>query len=195
MTIFRNPWSWLIAVLALAFAVFLGWNTGYPIALSFVIAVFSIGIASRALHLTRATTRPFLNIKVNLLKWDAVNRVIFAVEAENTGNLPADQVTINCSFYKGTDDDNALCSLELEKPIQSIIFPAETAKTTYLIKSSDRDRLTHIRSRVNVIVNYQNKLTKQQHTTKRMFRMRYASGDTAINEAQAIVIPEEDHWD
>ena len=164
-------------------------------AIAMATAIVSLSKTREALKLARITTRPFLNIKVNLLKWDAVNRVILAVEAENTGNLPADHVTINCSFYKGTDDGNALCSLELEKPIQSIIFPAETAKTTYLIKSSDRDSLTHMRSRVNVIVNYQNKLANQRHTTKRTFRMRYASGDTAINEAQAIVIPEEDHWD
>ena len=164
-------------------------------AIAMATAIVSLSKTREALKLARITTRPFLNIKVNLLKWDIANRVILAVEAENSGNLPADQVTMDCSFYKGIDDGNELCSLELEKPIQSIIFPSETAKTTYVIKSSDKDRLLHIRSRVNVIVNYQNKLTKQRHTTKRTFHMRYASGDTAINESQPIVVPEEDYWD
>lgn len=164
--------------------------------ISMAIAVISLYLANKALGLTQATTRPFLNIKLNLIKGVSLDRAILVAEVENTGSLPADQVAVNCSWFIQTDDCTEKCQLELEKTNQLIIFPAETAKSTYLVNSSeDVNRLTHQGSRVKVTANYKNKLTKQGHTTQRTFRIAFASAAPSFNVSQTIVVPKEDYWD
>jgi len=163
---------------------------------SVIIVLYAIWISVQSLILSRATTRPFLNLQLNLIKGSSLDRAILVAEMENTGNLPADQVTVNCSWYIQTSDHAEQCSLELEKANQSIIFPAERAKSTYLVKSSeDVNKLTHQGSRVKVTANYNNKLSKQGHTTQRTFRIVFASAAPSFNVAQTITVPEEDYWD
>lgn len=149
-----------------------------------------------SLELTRVTTRPFLNVQLSLTKRMSLDRAIFTTEIENTGNLPADKVTVDCSWYIEESGNVKKCSLELEKPSQSTVFPADKAHCTYLVKGKENvDNLTHKGSRVKVTVNYQNKLTGQRQNTRRTFRIGFASAATSFDTAQAIVIPEEDYWD
>lgn len=160
-----------------------------------IAALLSTKLTRDSLTLTRAVQRPFLNIQVNISRGMIPDRAILTAEIENTGNLPGDQVMVDCSWYIETTDNTVKCSLEAEKPSQSIIFPTDKAKSTYLVTGEENvSNLTHKGSRVKVIVNYQNKLTGQRHTTRRTFRIAFASADSSFNVAQAIVIPEEDHW-
>ena len=196
----RSPWFWIVVVLAIGLAVLLGLREGIAIAFAFLsmaIAVFfamnSLLITRRSLQLTMATSRPFLSVRVRL---DKGFRAILTIAVENTGSLPADQVVVDCSWHIQTTDRIEHCSLELEKASQSIIFPADSGESTYLVRSRDNvDKLTHEGSRVKVTVNYQNKLAGQRHTTRRAFCIVFASATPSTDASQAVVIPEEDYWD
>jgi len=165
-------------------------------AIAAIAALGSMKLTRDSLTLTRAVQRPFLNIQVNISKGLSLDRAILTAEIENTGNLPGDQVMVDCSWHIEATDNTVQCSLEVEKPSQSIIFPTDKAKSIYLVKGEENvSNLTHKGSRVKVIVNYQNKLTGQRHTTRRTFRIAFASATPSSDMAQAIVIPEEDYWD
>lgn len=173
----------------LGFEAFLSWA-------SVIIVLYAIWISVQSLTLSRATSRPFLSVRVKLSKGLSLDRAILIAGIENTGNLPADHVAVDCSWYIQTTDGIEQCSLELEKASQSIIFPADKAESTYLVKSMENvDKLTHKGSRVKVTANYQNKLARQRHTTKRVFRIVFASVAPSADAAQAVAIPEEDYWD
>lgn len=165
-------------------------------AIASVIASNSSALAQKSLAMTRATQRPFLNIQVNLVKGMSLDRAIFELAVQNTGNFPADCVIVECIWFIHKDDHIEDCSLELEKVNPAIVFPSGETRTTYLVKGSENvDKLTVPGSRVKVTANYHNKLTEQRHTTRRTFRIAFASATSSINTAQAIVIPEEDYWD
>jgi hypothetical protein len=152
--------------------------------------------ASKSLELARTITRPFLNVHVNLVTGASLNRAILALTIQNTGNLPADHVVVECSWYLIKGEGTEECSLKLEKASPSIVFPADRVESTYLVKGRDAvGRLTNEGGRVNVTVNYQNKLTMQRHTTQRTFCIVVASVSPSINTHQAVSIPEEDYWD
>ncbi len=148
------------------------------------------------MELTRATTRPFLNIQLNLIKGMSLDKAIFELAIQNTGNFPADYVIIECTWFIHRDDHIENCVLELEKVNPSIVFPSGETKTVYLVKGRENvDKLTVPGSLVKVTAKYKNKLTKKNHTTQRTFRIAFASATPSVNMAQAIVAPEEDYWD
>jgi hypothetical protein len=159
-------------------------------------ALISLGITRKSLYLTRIVARPFLNIQLNLVKGMNLDRAVFELVILNTGRLPAEHVIIECVWFLLRDKSIENCPLELEKTSPSIIFPSSEAKITYLVRGNDNvDKLTFEGSRVKVIVGYKDKLTKQNHTTQRIFRITFASAASSFNTAQAIVIPEEDYWE
>jgi hypothetical protein len=159
-------------------------------------ALSSTKLASKSLELARTTTRPFLNVHVNLVKGFSLDRAILALTIQNTGNLPADHVTVECSWYLVKGEGTEECSLKSEKACQSIIFPSDKAETTYLVEGeAEVGELTNPGSRVKVIVNYQDTLSKERHTTRRTFRIGFASAAPSFNIAQTISIPDEDIWD
>jgi hypothetical protein len=203
---FSRNWHWItiIGVTVISFLVYLGWKLG--IATSFAVlsifvsaffAVRSLKLTQESLVLTRATTRPFLNIQLNLVKGMRLDRAIFELAIQNTGNLPADHVIIKCTWFIIHKDGHIEdCALDLEKVNPPIVFPSGEIKTTYLVKGTENvDKLTVQGSRVKVTAEYKNKLTEQSHTTRRTYRVAFASAAPSFNVAEAIVTPEEDYWD
>ena len=85
--------------------------------------------------------------------------------------------------------------MKLEKPIQSIIFPGETATSTYLIEGDDINKLTQEGSFVKVQIEYQNILTEKTHHTSRTFNIRFTYEPTGARVKEAINVPEKDTWD
>jgi hypothetical protein len=164
-------------------------------AIAVIFAGISVITALNSLSLTRTTTRPFLNVQVNLIKGINPNRAIFAVEISNTGNLPADRVNSSCSWYIDSKNGIKRYQIELEKQCPTIIFPSDKVTATYLVNGKDNvNILTHEGSRIKAVVYYDNKLTGQKHTTQRTYRIAFASAATSFNIAQTIVIPEDDNW-
>lgn len=209
-TFFRNRKYFLVFLLiAIGLLCFVNWiwdTQGQGSALNYLslfiavvatmAALWSMKLTRDSLTLTRAAERPFLGIQVNISKGISLDRAILTLEIENTGNLPGDQVMVDCSWNIEETDNTEQRSLEVEKPSQSIIFPGDKAKSTYLVNGrEDVSNLTHEGSRVKVKISYQNKLTGQLHTTRRTFRIAFASAAPSFDVAQAIVVPEEDYWD
>jgi len=201
---FRNPWfRVVIGGLVVYYTVYLGQREGVVVSfafLSIVIATFfasrSLAMADKSLQLTRATSRPFLTVHLILSKGVSLDRAILIPSVQNTGNFPADHVTVDCSWYISRSNTVEQCPLRSEKTSQSIIFPADKAEPTYLVIGSESvDKLTHEGSRVKVTVDYQNKFTGQSHTVRRTFRIIFASASPSIAAAQAVAVPEEDYWD
>lgn len=202
----------LVAVILAAFVGFIFymawiWNTQGQIStlsqislfvaiIAAIVALWSLKTTRDSLELSRTTTRPFLNIKGNVSRGlnPDINMLIIVIE--NTGKLPGDDVKVDCSWYIESTELTKQCTLKVEKPGQSIIFPSEKAESMYLVEGKENvDNLTHKGSSVKVTVNYQNKLTGQQHTTRRTFSIEFTFATPSIRVAQAIVVPEKDYWD
>ena len=137
---YRNHWFWVIVVIVVGFAVVIGLLEGLALSfsvLSIIVSVFfasrSLVIAGRSLQLSVATNRPFLNIDLSLVKVVILDRAILIPKIQNTGNSPADEVLVDCSWYLQTDNHVEPCPLELEESCHQIIFPAEKAEPTYLV--------------------------------------------------------------
>jgi hypothetical protein len=154
----------------------------------------SLYVANEGLELTRGTQRPFLNVTVELPFSMNVDRAIVQPEVQNTGNLPADSVLITCNWHIQDSDTRKEQQLRKEKDNPTIIFPGEKIVLPYTIEGQEAvAKRTHSGSRVEVIIEYENRLTSQKCHTKRTFKLAFIQG--ATNTAQAIPVPEEDYWD
>ena len=147
-----------------------------------------------SLRLTRAGTRPFLNVLLTVARDFNRNRAYLYAEVENTGNLPADDTTIKCEWYLQTNGQKETQQLGEEKEYSSVIFPGVKAGPTYLVEDAQVDRIGSPDSRVCVSVSYRNKLTNELHETRRTFRFVYAVGHTTFHQFQAIPVSSEDYW-
>ncbi len=140
--------SFIIAVLAACAAVLAAWS------------------ASRSLELVRATTRPFLNIATPALApvvpdaKPAVDMVI-----HNTGNLPADEVSIVVEVKDKVSQENWL---PVESAHASICFPGEHICLSYLSDLSAGGLVGGSMMRVKVDYHYGRRLVG---TTCRAFSL------------------------
>ncbi len=161
-----------------------------------VIAGLGLILTNKSLILTRETTRPFLNVDMNIPGGASIDRRIVNLVITNTGNLPADHVVVDCHWYSLINDIVEDWPVQLEKPCQSIIFPSDKAEPTYIIEEqSEVAKLYNIENGAKITISYRNKLTGSRHTTRRTFRIVIASISSAINMPQPISVPSEDFWD
>lgn len=200
----KNPWFWLIAVLGFAFIVFLGWREGIAIAfavLSIIVATYfasrSLSTASRAFQLTRASQRPFLNISRIYAQFDGDGIHpspirYFIIGVGNTGNFPADQVSISFDIWKVGDSDKH--KFNLQEKDTTIYFPNEGNPNLHFLEADIENKLiinVGEKLQVRIEIDYYNKLAQRKHKTIRSYQAEYnkeASYDP-------IPIPEEDYWD
>lgn len=161
---------------------------------SLTVTTQSLERTTEALELTRATTRPFLNVSTpkSIVAQSSMELVIC-----NTGNIPADRVEILCT----------LCTMEKEEVVKeyeltpwtkqapSIYFPGDEVGPHYSWSPKDYDFVddeTRRKTTIRVTIDYRNKLTQKTHTTNRMF-MAGVSNQAYIY--QLVPIPPKDYWD
>ncbi len=192
--------AWFVFGLAFAFAVFLGWREGIAIAfayMSMVVAAYSIGISNRALKLTRATTRPFLNISHVDIIWakedeHSASVRYFMVGLCNTGVFPADQISVQMKVNKqGMDDQKHLFTVDETLP--TICFPSGEISNLRFIETNEQEKIICIideNLKARIEIDYINKLTQETHKTNCSYLAIYKP-DT---NPTPIPLPKEDFW-
>lgn len=199
-TAFKIRWSWVFLGLAFAFSVYLGWREGVAIAFAFmsmVVAAYSIGIAIRALHITRATTRPFLNICQFNVIWfkkddQSASVKYFIVGLGNTGVFPADEVSVILKVNKPNNNDQQY-SFIVDEGIPTICFPSDEIINLKFTKAEEKEEVEvaiegELKARIEI--EYRNKLTREIHKTNRSYLVKYKP---ETNPAPRL-LPKEDFW-
>ena len=155
-------------------------------------------VASKSLELSRATTRPFLNVVGISVIWSRndgsptpVN--YFVIHIGNTGIFPADHVSVILNVSK-TNNDNQKHLFVVEGEIPSICFPGEEINNLIFRETKEEEQLTVAKLdklKVMIEISYQNKLTYQFHKTIRSYLAQY------FPTAQRAPTPlrEGDYWD
>ena len=156
-------------------------------------------IASKSLELSRATTRPFLNVVGGIsVIWSRndgsptpVN--YFVIHVGNTGIFPADHVSVVLNVSK-TNSDNQKHLFVVEGEIPSICFPGEGINNLIFRETKEKEQLTlanQDKLKVIIEISYQNKLTHQFHKTIRSYLAQY------VPTAQRAPTPlrRDDFWD
>lgn len=156
-------------------------------------------VASKSLQLSRATTRPFLNILGGVtVIWSRndgsptpVN--YFVIHIGNTGIFPADHVSVVLNVSK-TNSDNQKHLFVVEGEIPSICFPGEEINNLIFREAKEKEQLTvdkQDKLKVIIEISYQNKLTHQFHKTIRSYLVQY------LPTAQSAPTPlrRDDDWD
>ena len=189
-TVFTNISSYILSWVAILFASIAAVGS----ILASMSAQDSLDATNKGLELSRAGTRPFLNVMLNLSRDFNRNRAYLYAEIENTGDLPADGTTIKCDWY--IQDNGTIKPQQLgeEKEFPSVIFPGVKTGPTYLVEEEQVDRIGSPDSRVRISVSYRNKLTNGLHETRRTFRFVYAVGHTTFHQVQAVPVSSEDDW-
>ena len=156
-------------------------------------------VASKSLELSRATTRPFLNVVGGIsVIWSRndgsptpVN--YFVIHIGNTGIFPADHVSVVLNVSK-TNSDNQKHLFVVEREIPSICFPGEEIINLIFREAEEKEKLTVAlkgKLKVQIEISYQNKLTQRIHKTNRSYLVQYFPAATS----GPISIKEEDYWD
>ncbi len=163
-----------------------------------IVALVSLKITRDSLELTRATTRPFLNVFRIGLDWSRNDGTptpvnYFVIQIRNEGISPANQVSVGLSVSK-TDRDNQKHLFMVEGETPSICFPSEEIQNLMFREAAENEKLTvtlNGKLKVQIEINYQNKLTQKIHKTMRSYLVQYSP--TATSEPTPIVA--EDYWD
>lgn len=155
-------------------------------------------VASKSLELSRATTRPFLNVVGISVIWarndgspTPVN--YFVIHIGNTGIFPADHVSVVLNVSK-TNSDNQKHLFVVEGEIPSICFPGEEINNLIFRETKEKEQLSvanQDKLKVIIKISYQNKLTHQFHKTIRSYLAQY------FPTAQRAPTPlrKDDFWD
>jgi len=203
----RNcSWITLLGLAVIIGLVYLGWKHG--IAISFaVLAIFvatffpsrSLKLTQDSLILTRATTRPFLNvvggISVIWSRDDGRPTLInyFVIHIGNTGIFPADHVSVVLNVSK-TNSDNQKHLFVVEGEIPSICFPGEEISNLTFRETKEKEQLNvanQDKLKVIIEISYQNKLTHQFHKTIRSYLAQYFP----IEQREPTPLRRDDFWD
>jgi len=186
------------------FAVHLGNTVGLGIAFAFisiVIATFfasrSLRMTSQSLELTRATQRPFLNLSRIDVVWreNAIHDShlqYFIIDINNTGSLPADNVSLRCIVWKTRSKVKHVLDSEVSNA--SICFPNEEIQNLRFSDTNQKKRLVAKvggKIQVRIEIDYDDKSTNTAHKTVRSYLTEY--NPTARHEPTPI--PHIDHWD
>lgn len=176
-----SQWFWLIAALVVAFTIYLGFMEGVALSFAFLSIIVatsfsskSLRTANKSLELTRDTQRPFLNVvtadsepDVPAMLYDN-NYFRITLQVKNTGNLPADEVSISCFLYTQNEIENNN-PLEHAEYSPSIYFPQDTIAHTFRIKNERLVECQAAKSSLLINMKYMNKITERLHKTKRYF--------------------------
>lgn len=136
----------------------------------------SLKATRESLDLSRATTRPFLNVSVpNTILFQSELRLVIC----NTGALPADKVEILCTLCTM---ENEVVIKEYELPTwnkaPSIYFPRDEVGPIYRWSQGDydfTDGSTRGKTLIRVTIDYRNRLTQEAHTTTRIFMAKISN--------------------
>ena len=210
---FKNPvFVTTIAVLVVGFAAFLGVVAGIAIAFAFlsIVTFFasrSLRLTGESLGLTRDTQRPFLAVvnepneptvldspvpsgEAALRDMEGRPRAILHVQ--NTGNLPADDVSFSCVFYTGDEGDGGTSLRHSDRYTPSTYFPQASIGHTFYFEPSVFLKFSSGEPRIRIAVKYRNKITNQQHTTERFFVYDSAAG---MPQSPRDSAHKDDWWD
>ena len=167
------------------------------ICLSLVIAAIAALNSVFATTIASDTGRPFLNVSRISAQFngDGINPSpirYFMVGVDNTGNYPADQVSITLEIWKTTDNNKHKLILDGEET--PIYFPNVGNPNLRFLETNDNNTLTtNVGEKLHtkIEVAYYNKLKQSKHRTIRSYWTEY--NNTANHEPTPI--PAEDYWD
>jgi len=164
---------------------------------SVIIVLYAIWISVQSLTLSRATTRPFLNVGQFNVIWSrkdeqSASVKYFIVGLCNTGVFPANEMSVILKISKRGVDDQQY-SFAVNEGIPTICFPGDEITNLMFKKVDEKEKLEveiegELKARIEI--EYKNKLTQETHRTKRSYLAK-CKPDT--NPAP-ILIPEEDFW-
>jgi hypothetical protein len=205
----KRNWWWLtiIGLAAIALLVCLGLQYGIAISfavLSIFVATFfaarslkvtrdSLNTTRQSLELSRATTRPFLNVSVpKSTLFQSELRLVIC----NTGALPADKVEILCTL-RTMENEEVIKEYELPtwNKAPSIYFPGDEVGPVYRWTPTECDFANNNmreKTLIRVTIDYRNRLTQEAHTTTRIF---VAKESNIYAQYLLEPIPRYDAWD
>lgn len=172
---------------------------------SLLVAILAVSITGQALaytrqslELTRATQRPFLNVSRIADRWKGIHGQAgtfshLIVTINNTGNLPADEISILCNMSKDNEGEQKQ-TLVTAKKNPSLCFANQYMTDMYFWVSNAKEKLTVNYGegfKVRITVEYRNKITQTSHKTIRSYLVRY----TPTAEEEPMPLPEQDYWD
>lgn len=140
---------------------------------SIIIVLFAVWISVQSLNLSKATQRPFLTTVEEPQEPEVIGeaekpRIILHVG--NTGNLPADRISILCALYTSINRDTGVLlkhsSSDLAPPIY---FPGVEIGHTFYMEPQQFLECTKGEYTIRVIIKYENRVAKKQCNTQRSF--------------------------
>ncbi len=147
--------------------------------------------------IARDSQRPFLNVSRIHINWSKLEGspttiINFLIGVDNTGNFPADEVSILFNVRKGEGDSEQHQFLMREE--SPIYFPNENKPNLHFSEPDDKEKLVVEqggRLQVQIKISYKNKLTHSSHKTFRSYRVQY----TPTVQESPLPLPEGDYWD
>ena len=140
---------------------------------SVIIVLYAIWISVQALNLAKATQRPFLTVvrepEEPKIIVDAGNpRVILHIQ--NTGNLPADRVSILCGLRTSAHKEVVVKLKHSPSDLEpSIYFPGVNVDHTYYMCKEKSNELFEGEYSVVIDIKYDNKVARKKCSTVRTF--------------------------
>ncbi|MBA7637997.1 hypothetical protein ES703_45646 [subsurface metagenome] len=181
--IFKN-YNWVKALLTVCVVGGLVFGVGLPIFAplgieaflswaSVIIVLYAVWISVQSLNLSKATQRPFLTTVEEPQEPEVIGeatnpRIILHIG--NTGNLPADRISILCALYTSTNMDIGI-SLRHDKTALAppIYFPGVTVQHTFYLEQEHFKECQKGRFTVRILIKYGNKIAKKTCNTQRSF--------------------------
>ncbi|MFC2035834.1 hypothetical protein ACFLUJ_06920 [Chloroflexota bacterium] len=132
--------------------------------------------------IARDSQRPFLNVSRVHLNWSNLqmncsNINNFIIGVENTGNFPADEVSIRFSVWKS--EKGSQKHLFVMKEESQIYFPNEDKPNIHFSEPDEENKLSVTQEekvQIEVEIYYKNKLTHSCHKTTRLFQTQFTQG-------------------
>jgi len=138
---------------------------------SIVVVIFAIWISIQSLNLTRETQRPFLTIvgepEEPLMIGEKDNpRIILHIK--NTGNLPADRISVLCVLYTANEKDIGQLLHHAKTALAPpIYFPGVVVGHTYYLEPEQFEECKKGKYTIRVLIKYENKVLKRLCNTQR----------------------------
>jgi hypothetical protein len=159
------------------------------------------------LELTRNTQRPFLTIvnepneptvldnpvplgEAALRDTEGKPRVILHVQ--NTGNLPADDVSISCVFHGGSEGDKGTELRHSDWYAPSTYFPQAKIGHTFYFQPEELQKLHSGEPKIRITIRYANRIAGEEHTTERFF---IYDSEAGMPQSPRDSVHKDDWWD
>ena len=138
-----------------------------------ILAGITAAIALGSLRITRASQRPFLTTveepEEPVVIGEATNpRIILHIK--NTGNLPADRISILCVLFTSTNEDIGISLRHAKTALAPpIYFPGVTAEHTYYMEKEQFQECQKGLFTIRILIKYDNRTAKKTCNTQRSF--------------------------